>query len=224
MSNSIIAIIKKVKDSEFAKLRIEGRDGEPLNLDCIYKEDHSPNFFLVFPPGTLPEGLQFPQECTVSIHSEDDSIVINAVIESQQGDRTLEMTGKELIDPISLREYFRVFFRTSVTASHEPTSSDSTAKPWTVTGDSVDLSGTGILAIFPQELENKHNIFLDFTLPDQEQSIHCVSYVVRTRRIRKSRFQVALHFDHITRKNRDAVITACLQEQRRQLRERMESG
>lgn len=224
MSNPIIPIIKKIKDSQLAKLRFIAQNGELVDLDCIYKEAESPNFFLVFPPETIPENLALEQDGTVSIHSEDDSIVINAVIESQQGDRTLGLLAKDIVDPVTLREYFRVFFKTTIFASHEPTSVDSKARPWKATGNSVDLSGTGILAIFPHKLANKHNIFLDFNLPDLDKSIQCVAHVVRTRRIRKSRFQIALHFDHINRKNRDAIITACLQEQRRQLRERMESG
>lgn len=224
VSSSVISIIKKIKDSEVAKLRLTGRNGEPVHLDCIYKEAESPNFFLVFPPKTIPDDLEMSQECTVAINSQDDSLVLTADIESRQGDRTLEMTGKEIIDPVSLREYFRVLYRTTVTASFEPTSVDSNTRSWKLEGSSVDLSGTGVLAIFPQELENRHNIFLEFNLPEVNVTVQCVGRVVRTKRIRKSRYQVALHFDHITRKNRDAIITACLQEQRRQLRERMESG
>ena len=221
MSDSIITIIKKIKDSSLAKLITTGTDGEPIYLDCIYKESESPNFFLVFPPDTLPGDIE-RSKCKVSINVGDDPVIITASIEEFPNDRTIELKGKESIDPRSLREYFRVFYRTVVTASHEPTSDDPKAKSWSMQGDSVDLSGTGILVIFPEEPQNRKNIFLDFDLPDVSKSIHCVGHVVRTKRIRKGRFQVALHFDHITRKNRDAIITACLHEQRRQLRERME--
>ena len=132
---------------------------------------------------------------------------------------TLRETGI----PVSLREYFRVMVSTPIVASFEPASEDSRQRPWQVNGMTVDLSGTGVLAVFPAEFENRNHIFLDITLPDSDKRVDCVAHVVRTKKLRKSRYQIALHFDAITRKNRDCIITACLQEQRRQLRLRMES-
>lgn len=221
MSDTIISIIKRIKDSTLARFITTDVDGGPVYLDCIYKESEAPNFFLVFPPGVLPEEID-KSKCKVSINIGDDPIIISASIEEHTNDRTIELAARDSVDPRSLREYFRVFYKTVVTASHEPTSDDPKAKSWSMKGDSVDLSGTGVLVIFPEEPQNRKNIFLDFDLPDINKTIHCVGHVVRTKRIRKGRFQVALHFDHITRKNRDAIITACLHEQRRQLRERME--
>ncbi|PIE64474.1 MAG: hypothetical protein CSA26_08355 [Desulfobacterales bacterium] len=223
-TNRTISIIKKIKDSEFATLRIKDTYSEPIDIDCIFKEYEPPSFFLVFPPDTFPADLDAGKKCTVSIKSEEDPVVFTTVITRQQGDRTLEMKAVDTVDPISLREYFRVFFQTTITASYEPSHLDSKEKAWTMKGDSVDLSGTGVLVIFPKEPLNKHNIFLDFDLPATGKSVHCIARIVRTKRIRKSRYQVALHFEHITRKHRDLIITACLQEQRKQLRERMESS
>ena len=222
MPESVITIIKKIKDSSLAKLISARPDGEPIHLDCIYKESESPHFFLVFPPHTLPDNIE-ELTCKISISSEDEPVIITASIVAQVNDRTIELKGEESIDPTSLREYFRVFYKTVVNASHEPTSENPKAKSWSMQGNTVDLSGTGLLAIFPEEPQNTTNIFLDFSLPDINKSIQCVAHVVRTRRIRKGRYQVALHFDHIARKNRDSIITACLHEQRRQLRARMES-
>ena len=221
MSESVISIIKTIKDSSLAKLISTGADGETVHLDCIYKESESPNFFLMFPPNTVPDDIE-KSKFKVSINVGDEPIIITATLENSVNDRTIELKGQEFIDPRSLREYFRVFYKTVVTATHEPSSDDPKAKPWSIKGDSVDLSGTGVLVIFPEEPRDRKNIFLDFELSDINKSIHCVAHVVRTKRIRKGRFQVALHFDHITRKDRDSIITACLHEQRKQLRDRME--
>jgi hypothetical protein len=46
--------------------------------------------------------------------------------------------------------------------------------------------------------------------------------VTRTGRLRGGRWHIALHFDDITQKNKDAIITNCLWEQRRQLRENVQ--
>ncbi len=226
MSNSIINIVRSIKDSELAKLRITGSDGEMIHLDCIYKESEAPFFFLVFAPQAMPRDLEVSQKCSVAITrsgSSEEPVTLSAAIESFKGDRSLEMRALDTIDPVSLREYFRVMVSTPIVASFEPSSEDSRQRPWQFNGMTVDLSGTGVLAVFPNEFENKNNIFLDITLPDSDKRVDCIAHVVRIKKLRKSRYQIALHFDTITRKNRDCIITACLQEQRRQLRLRMES-
>ncbi|THB76840.1 MAG: PilZ domain-containing protein [Desulfobulbaceae bacterium] len=223
MTVQITKIVKSIRDSEIATLRIHPAVGESQDYDCIYKEAEAPHFFLIFPPTSLPENLNIESKCTVSFQSDKESMVISSEIIEKVNDRTLELVAKKTLDPISLREYFRVFYKTAVTASYESGQSARTRSSWEISGESVDLSGTGVLVIFNEEPPNKHNIFIDFNLPELDKSISCVGHVVRIRRIRRGRYQVAMHFDHITPKNRDAIITACLQEQRRQLRIRMQS-
>ncbi len=223
MSHSINSIVRSIKDSELAKIRVTGADGEMLHLDCIYKESEAPLFFLVFPPQAIPKDLEIKQKCSVAISSGEEPVTLAAVIESFKGDRSIEMRAVDTIDPVSLREYFRVMVSTPITAAFDPTGEDSRQRPWELKGMTVDLSGTGVLAVFPAEFENNHNIFLDVTLPGSDKRVECIAHVVRTKKLRKNRIQVALHFDSISRKNRDIIITACLQEQRRQLRQRMES-
>ena len=221
MPNSIINIVKSIKDSEAAKLHASVIGSEPIHLDCVYKESESPCFFLVFPPETIPAELDINQSCSVVILSETAPVTLSASIKGINGDRTLEMIAKEAIDPASLREYFRVTYSAPVTASYEPQDHDSSETQWKVEGMMLDLSGTGLLGIFPQEFENNSNVFLEFTLEEGGNPIKCVARVVRTRRLRRERFQVALHFDVIQPEDRDAIITTCLQEQRKQLRERI---
>ncbi|NNK96246.1 MAG: PilZ domain-containing protein [Desulfobacterales bacterium] len=221
MPNSIINIVKSIKDSESAKLHASVLGSEPIHLDCVYKESESPFFFLVFPPETIPAELDINQTCSVVITSESNPVTLSASIKSINGDRTLEMLAEEAIDPASLREYFRVAYSMPITASFEPQDHDSSEKQWKIEGMTLDLSGTGLLGIFPQEFENNSNIFLEFTLEEGGNPIRCVARVVRTRRLRRERFQIALHFDVIQPEDRDAIITICLQEQRKQLRERI---
>jgi hypothetical protein len=223
VSHSITSIVRAIKDSALAKLRITAANGEILHIDCIYKESESPSFFLVFAPHAFPKDAEVKQKCSVAISSGEDPITLTAVVESFKGDRSLEMRAVDTIDPVSLREYFRVTVSTPIHASFQPTEEDTRQRPWQAHGTTIDLSGTGVLAVFPIEFENKNNIFLDITMPDSSQRVSCVGRVVRVKKLRKARYQIALHFEHISRKNRDIIITACLQEQRRQLRLRMES-
>lgn len=227
MSNSIITIVRSIKDSELAKLRITGDDGEMIHLNGIYKKSEAPCFFLVFAPQTMPKDLEVNQKCSVAINrngTAEEPVMLSTAIESFKSDRSLEMRALDTIDPVSLRDYFRVMMSAPIIASFQPTSDDSRQQPWQYHGMTVDLSETGVLAVFPVEFENKDNILLDITLPDSNKRIDCIAHVVRTKKLRKSRYQIALHFDTITRKNRDFIITSCLQEQRRRLRLRMESG
>lgn len=222
MTSSIVNIIKTIDDSQSAKVRLSFTNMESAYLDCVYKESEAPSFFLVFSPGTIPDNLDFQSNCSVSINKKHSPIVISAKIEALRGDRTLELVATEIIDPVSLREYFRVFYKTPITASHRPSSGESIKSLWKVKGTTMDLSASGVLAIFPQEFEHNEHIFLEFNLIGNNRSIQCLSHVVRVRHIRKSRCQIALHFDQIPPNDQDAIVTECMGEQRRQLRKRMQ--
>ncbi len=222
MTSSIVNIIKTIEDSESAKVRLTFTNRESAYLDCIYKESEAPTFFLVFSPGTIPDNLDLQENCSVSINKEHSPIVISAKIEALRGDRTLELRATEVIDPVSLREYFRVFYQTPITASHRPASNESIKGLWKVEGTTVDLSASGVLAIFPQEFQHREHIFLEFNLTGTNRTIQCLSHVVRIHHIRKSRCQIALRFDQIPPRDQDAIVTECMSEQRRQLRKRMQ--
>ena len=222
MTNSIVRIIKGIDDNESARVRLSFMNNESTYLECVYKESEAPSFSLLFPPGTIPDNLDIQGSCSVSINKKHSPIVISEKIETVRGDRTLELVAKEIIDPVSLREYFRVFYKTPITATHRPSSGESIKSLWKIRGTTVDLSASGVLAIFPQEFEHKERIFLEFNLISSNRSIQCLSHVVRVRHIRKSRCQIALHFDQIPPKDQDAIISECMGEQRRQLRKRMQ--
>lgn len=226
MSDSaLINLVKSIKDSQSAKIKLQTTTGQLVHLDCIYKESVAPNFYVVFPPGKIPDNLDLKQTCSLSIHGDnDESIAINAKISEVSSDRTIEMTAAKTIDPVSLREYFRVDIRTTITISFEAASSEENSRSWKITGQTLDLSGCGVLAIFPEECRNKHNIFIELDLTNPDKSVRCIGHVVRVRRIRGGKYHIALHFDDITPKNRDAIITNCLWEQRKQLREKIQTA
>jgi c-di-GMP-binding flagellar brake protein YcgR len=218
VNGSIVNIIREIEDNELAKLRYTADSNETFCLDCIYKESDSPSFFLVFPPATIPDSIALNDNCSVLINKEQSPIVVSARIEARRGERTLELAAIEMIDPASLREYFRVFYRAPITASHRPLDSPLHLDVWDMQGTIVDLSASGVLAIFPEEFGQKKDISLQFHLNGVDKSIHCLAHVVRIRLIRKSRIQIALSFDEISRIDQDAIVTECMMEQRKQLR------
>ncbi len=222
MTSSIVNTIKAIKDSECAKVRLLCTNREYAYLDCIFREGVAPSFFLVFPT-TIPDNLEFSENCVVSIEKDSSPIVVSAKIEARRGDTTLELVATEIIDPVSLREYFRVFYQIPIIATHHPSGRNSVNGSWKLEGTTVDLSASGVLAIFPHEFEHRERIFLDFNLLGSNRNVQCLSHVVRVHHIRKSRCQTALHFDHIAAEDQEAIIAECMREQRKQLRLRMQA-
>ncbi len=224
VSKSIIDIVKALPDSQTAGIDILTADGLEMRLRCVFKESTSPLFFLVFPPKMLPDALETGSICPVSIKVEKTTLTLNAEIISINGDRTLELKAKKSIDPTSLREFFRVDSRLPITATYNPGPNEDKDHYWSMEGETLDVSGSGVLAIFPEPPENKHRVELSIKLNHTRKVIESTAHVIRTRRLRKGRFQVALHFDFVSPKHRDLIISNCLQEQRQQLRDKIQTA
>lgn len=222
MSDTIIQIVKNIKDSHSAQVVILTTDGGQIYMDCVYKEDEAPYFFLAFPPGKIPKNIDYTKNCSVSLKGAEPPLVITASVEEQLGDRSLSLRAKKAVDPTSMREYFRVDIGTRVTARHEPLHEQSSSKRWEISGETIDISGTGILAIFNEEPNKKTNIVLDLYLEYYKEMISFNVRVVRAHRLRKEKYRVAFHIENISPKDRDKIITSCLYEQRKMLRERLE--
>lgn len=220
--SSLVDLIKKIQDSQPAEVNLQLREGGSVQLRCVYKESDAPNFFLVFPPKQLPTNLDTGKSCLVAIKGHEQSITFKAGIEEIKGDRILELFAQKTIDPISLRTYYRADLRTPISATYEP-GPEERAKPWSFSGETLDLSGGGALAIFPNEFPNKQRILVHIPLPNTEnKEIRCLAHVVLTQRLRKERWKIALQFDNLTQKERDFIVSCCLSEQRRQLREKVQ--
>lgn len=222
MTVSISETIKKLVDSETAKIDISTTDNRIIRLNCIYKESHSPNFFLVFPPKKLPANIDLNTHCPVSINAGQTALTLLAKIVEINGDRILELTAKNSVKPEDLREYFRVNAKVSITAKYDPESPDSKTKSWTLEGRTLDMSGSGVLAIFQEEPKTNHKITLLISLLENQPPLNCIGHVIRSRRLRRNSYQVSFQFDYISPKDKDSIISYCLQEQRNQLREKIQ--
>jgi c-di-GMP-binding flagellar brake protein YcgR len=223
MSSSVVDLIKMIQDSQAAEINLPLKDGSSVQLRCIYKESLAPHFFLVFPPKQLPTDIDSSKSCLVAVKGEDKSVTFKAGIEAIKGDRILELFAQKTIDPISLRTYYRADLRTAISASYQP-GPEERAQAWELTGETLDLSGGGALAIFPKEFPNKQRIHLHLHLPHTDKEIDCLAHVIRMKKLRKERWHVALEFDNLAQKERDCIVSCCLKEQRRQLRENIQTA
>ncbi len=224
MPDNITKTICRISDSESAEIDISTKTGQTLRLNCIYKESDSPDFFLVFPPNKLPGDIDTGKLCPISIKLEPKALTLAAKITSINGDRTLELTAKDTVKPESLREYFRVDTRLMVVVEYSPESVDGEDRSWTLEGQTLDISGSGVLTILPEEPQAKNKITLNLRMNDGKDIINCTGHIVRTKRLRKGRYQVAFHFDTMKPKERDSVISFCLQEQRNRLRNKVHTA
>ena len=224
MTASISETIKRLADSESAKIDFSTTTGLRIRLNCIYKVSDSPRFFLMFPPKRLPEDINTDRLCTVAINAGQSDLTLSAKIIDIKGDRTLELIAKDKVTPESLREYFRVDTRVFINARFDPQSLDNTQNsPWSLDGTTLDISGSGVQAIFPKEPQTKHRINLSIKIHADQKHIECLGHVVRVKRLRKARYQVSFHFDSISPKDKDSIISFCLKEQRNQLRNKIQT-
>ncbi|MBU0945813.1 MAG: PilZ domain-containing protein [Proteobacteria bacterium] len=224
MDSSITDIVKRIIDSAGAEIDISTTEGRAIRLRCIYKESLAPNFFLVFPPKHLPSNIDTSRLCPISIKGEKVSLTLTAKIETINGDRTLELTAKKSVDPATLREYFRVDIKMPITVIYEPGPGEDRSHYWNLQGETLDLSGSGVLAILPAQPKNNHRLKIEITLKYTNISIDCAAHIIRSKRLRRGRYQVAFHFDYVSSKHRDSIISDCLKEQRLQLRERIQTA
>lgn len=220
--SAIVDLIKKIRDSQPAEINLPLLQGGSVQLKCVYKESDAPHFFLVFPPKHLPADIDFSKDCLVAVKGEENAITFKAGIEQVKGDRILELFAQNTIDPSCLRTYYRADVRTPIVVSYEP-GPEEQAEPWTLRGVTLDLSGGGTLALFPEEFPNRQRVTVHIPLPRSNLEIRCLSHVVHMKKLRRERWQIALQFDNLSQKERDRIVSCCLSEQRRQLQERVQT-
>ena len=223
MAAPIFETIQQLADSETAKIDLTKTSGKIIRLNCIYKVSDSPSFFLIFPPKILPEDIDVEQHCPISIKSGESTLTLVAKIADIKGDRTLELIAKNNVTPESLREYFRVDTKVNIEANFDPKSPDAQIPAWSLKGNTLDLSGSGLLAILPAEPLTRNHITLFIDLFGNQSPIECLAHVIRIKRLRREKFQVSFHFDSITPKNKDSIISFCLKEQRNRLRDKIQT-
>ncbi len=223
MTSSIDKIVQGITDSQKSQIKLTTKGGNQVSLNCIYKEDIAPYFYLIFPPETLPDNIDEAENHPVSVQDTNSTISLNSTIVEQKGDRKLHLIAKATIDPASLREFFRVNITIPICASYEPSYKGTKTIGWTIKGQTQDLSGSGVLALFKDEPKNKDNIFIELAIPQIKNKIRVIGHIIRKKLLRNRKWQVSFQFDNISNKHRDTIITTLLKEQRRQLRENVQA-
>jgi len=217
--HALPSIFAAIADESQAMLRLEQDDGGYIQLNCQLRGVNPPRLTLFFPPHRLPKDIDMSRPCLLSIDTNDDEqpLVVTVVITNRIDPRTLEATVQRRIDPATLRAFFRVNVTLPIRLSPLDCAPDEEA--WSLSGHTLDLSGSGTLALFPADCPASDNIAIEITPDPAKKPVRCFGHVVFRRRLHGGRFQMALHFDDIHNKAQTAFIAICLNEQRQQLRE-----
>jgi len=192
-----------------------------VRAQCLFKESEPPKFSLIFKPGFLPvDEIDIKQPCIISIDMGGPTISLEAMITQVPNHQTLEMIVRKSISHEQMREFFRVDTVTNVISKsfHTELFSDKN-EPWSTKGQTIDISGSGILAVFDEKPQADRQVKLEITIPSLEaETIKILAHQVRAQQLHDGRYEVAYHFDDITTEDRDKIIGCCLIIQRKMLR------
>ena len=194
---------------------------ERYRLQGVYQKSVPPIFSLFFQTGALPlDDIDIKQPCIINIDMGGPSISLEANITEITNAQHLVMTALKSMSHDQLREFFRVDAVTSVIGrSFRSKAKGKDGQEWTLQGETIDISGSGILASFSEKPPANALIQLEISLPTDTPEV--VTTLARPTRIVKTaddRYDVAFHFDEITTEDRDKIIGCCLEIQRRLLR------
>ncbi|GAB6192636.1 PilZ domain-containing protein [Desulfocastanea catecholica] len=193
---------------------------DSVRTQGLYQKIELPKFSLLFKLGMLPvDEVDSAKPCIISIDMGGPTISLEAMIVKVANRQTLEMVARKSISHEQMREFFRVDAVTSVISKSFHTELFSTNEPWSTEGQTLDISGSGILAIFDEQPKPDRPVRLEITIPSLEpEMIKVLAHQVRGQQLQDGRFEVAYHFDDITIEDRDKIIGCCLIIQRRMLR------
>lgn len=194
---------------------------ERYRLQAVYQQSAAPVFSLLFPAGALPvQDITTKKPCIINIDMGGPSLSLEAQITEIVSEQHLIMTALQAMSHEQLREFFRVDAVTSVIGRAFPSRAvaDSDTDV-TMEGETIDISGSGILATFPQKPPKAKHIRLEITLPtDIPETVTALAQPIRTVKTSDNKYDVAFHFEDITNEDRDRIIGCCLEIQRRLLR------
>ena len=212
-------ILDKLNDNAPTTADIPGNNGELFRCKALLVKKETPLLELIFPPDSWnANDLIIGANCSLVVEHHGETVNLIARLDNVSGTRRLQFTAREPVSVESLRDFFRVNINTAVQASYIAGPKEVKNQSWKMIGTTIDLSGSGLLAMFAEKPPSEHRILLEITAPEDNEPIYCLANVIRSYRIRKNRYQVAFHFTDVSIKTRDQIISCCLKEQRRQLR------
>lgn len=189
---------------------------------CIFQKGDDSHFNLLFEPGALPvNNLDRKSPCIINLDMGGHSVSLEAMIEQVVNAQTLAMRVHKTISHEQMREYFRVDYTTPIiVTSLLPEGFGDPEEHWKISGTTIDISGSGLLAIFHVSPPGDKLIRIQLPLHDDhtDSLITFLARPVRTSEVEENRYVVAYHYEDINDEDRDRIVGQCLITQRRLLR------
>ena len=214
-------IIASIPDAKPVRIFIPLKnDLERYRMQGVYQKSTPPRFTLLCTAGSLPvDAIDVKKPCIMTVDMGGPSISVEAMISEITDAQQLSMIVRKSISHEQMREFFRVDAIAGViSSSFHPEFFGEQDTPWTMSGTTIDISGSGILASFtalpPQDSQTRLELSLPTPTPE---TIGVIAHPVRVQRISDNQFDVAYHFDDISLEDRDKIIGCCLRIQRRLL-------
>lgn len=221
----LIDQLQSIANSQLCVVTFTDVKGKKHLSSGRYIKQEELQFALEFSYGDLPLAIDLKKLCSFSTQPDTPTQTISctARIISHTG-MTVNFVGLEPSDPAALREFFRVNIRTAITVTHRPELQGRSDLYWSITGQTVDISRSGALAILTNECPHIAPLVLHIELPEPNITIECIGHVVRIKRITRSRWLTSFHFDQVRDTVADAITSNCFAEQRRQIRNNIETA
>jgi hypothetical protein len=197
---------------------------EKVRFPCFFDAATPPQFSLRFPLDSLDfDQVDSERPCTVMIDLAEQTVAVDADIVRFEPPCILHFQENESTTHTQTRNYFRVDATARVAASSVvPENMAREGESWRILGDTIDLSGSGLLCAFSEPLEKGTRVRIELTLPTQDMDvINALGHVVRCRKIEEGLYHAALHFDLIDSESQDKIMACCFELQRRYLRMRV---
>ncbi len=194
---------------------------EKIRLNCIYLTAKAPEFFLFFSSDDLPlSRIDQHQKCVVLFDVSGKNFSMTADIKKIKDDQTIQLSACEIINHEQLRDYFRIDVNTPVIASCLlPQALKDDENNWRISGETIDVSGSGILAAFSKPIDQSKIAKLELVLPTvDEHIVKATAKVIRVKKLNDNRYFVAFRFERISPEDRDKIVGCCFEIQRQHLR------
>ncbi|MDR3631039.1 MAG: PilZ domain-containing protein [Desulfocapsaceae bacterium] len=194
---------------------------ERYRMQGVYQKSTPPRFNLLFKAGALPvDAIDVQQACIVNVDLGGPSISVEAMISEIADPQQLNMIVRKSISHEQMRDFFRIDATAHIiSSSFHPEFFGEQDTPWSLTGKTIDISGSGMLATFSQVPPMDTQTRLEITLPaPQPETISVIAHPVRMQKINDNQFEVAYQFDDISTEDRDKIVGCCLFLQRILLR------
>ncbi|MBU1568839.1 MAG: PilZ domain-containing protein [Proteobacteria bacterium] len=217
----LLQLVRSIPDGQSATITLTNLAGDRTLLQGVYKESQAPFFFFLAPPGQIPETLDTSKQCPFASQgrSATDVNFVADIVDNSNG-RALELVARKTVRAEELRQFFRVTLRTAIIIRFYPKDPDNNQQDWVMSGETVDISQSGVLAILPEECSDSDGLDFEIRLVNPSKNVFCTGRVIRSKRLKKDRWLTSFHFDEISSTDRDAIAKNCFAEQRRQLRDK----